>query len=111
MTRRRLPNRRPVEIIDTEFRRRRYAVLIGRFDDGTIAETFVEPTKVGSDGAEDSRDVGIILSIALQSGVDVEAMRSAVSRIEQGRPSSLTGHVLDLIAAENAAAGEIGGAA
>src|SRR5689334_12459080 len=98
MNRARLPNRRPCEIIDTEFRRRRYSILIGRFDDGSIAEAFVEPHKVGSDGAEDSRDVGIIVSIALQHGAPVETMRSAVSRVEQGRPSSLTGHLLDLLA-------------
>jgi len=107
--RRRLPNRRPVEIIDTEFRRRRYAVLIGRFEDGTVAECFCEPAKVGNDGAEDSRDCGILVSLALQHGVPIETMQSAVSRIEQGRPASLTGHLVDLLAAENAAA--LGGGA
>jgi hypothetical protein len=32
--------------------------------------------------------------------VPLETMRSAVSRVELGRPSSLTGFVLDLIAGE-----------
>jgi hypothetical protein len=84
---------------------------MSRFEDGNIAEAFVEPRTVASDGAEDSRDVGIIISIALQSGVPLETMRSAVSRVEQGRPSSLTGYVLDTLAAENAIAAQISGGA
>jgi hypothetical protein len=108
MNRARLPNRRPCEIFEIEFRQRRYSILIGRFSDGSVAEAFVEPHKVASDGAEDSRDVGIIVSIALQHGVPLDAMRSAVSRVEQARPSSLTGYLLDLIAAESV--NEIGGA-
>jgi hypothetical protein len=111
MSRARLPNRRPCEILDIQFRGARYSLLIGRFEDGTIGEVFAEPRKVASDGAEDSRDVGIIISIALQNGVPLESMRAAVSRIEQGRPSSLTGYVLDTLAAENATAATIGGAA
>lgn len=107
MTRTCLPNRRAVEIIETQFRRARYSILIGRLSDGSVGEVFVEPRKVASDSAEDSRDIGIVVSIALQCGTPLETMRAAVSRVEQGRPSSLTGHVLDLIAAENAAA--IGG--
>jgi hypothetical protein len=95
--RERLPNRRRCEIVATEFRGRQFAILIGRFADGAIAEVFVEPRRVGSDGAEDSRDVGIVLSLALQFGVPLESMRAAVSRAE-GRPTSLTGHVLDVLA-------------
>jgi hypothetical protein len=98
--RQRLPNRRRTEIIDIEFRGAEYTLLIGRFADGTIAEAFVEPRKVASDRAEDSRDAGIIISIALQCGVTIEAMRASVSRVERGRPSSLTGFVLDLLTAE-----------
>ena len=97
MTRVRLPNRRRCEIIDTEFRGRSYAVVTGRAS-GAVAEVFVEPAKVSTDGSEDARDVGILISIALQCGVPLDTLRTAVSRVEQGRPSTLSGHVLDLIA-------------
>ena len=109
MMRSRLPNRRPCEILDFTFRGKAYTLLVGRFVDGRIAEAFVEPMKVASDVAEDSRDAGIILSLALQSGVPLETMRSAVSRVDGGRPGSLTGHVLDILAA-GVAAGQTGGA-
>jgi hypothetical protein len=95
--RERLPNRRRCEVVETEFRGRQFAILIGRFNDGSIAEVFVEPRKVGSDGAEDSRDCGILLSIALQHGVPLESMRLSVSRAE-GKATSLSGHVLDVLA-------------
>ena len=94
----RLANRRNSEIIDTAFRGKQYAITFSRFPDGLIGEVFIDPAKVASDAAEDSRDTGIILSIALQHGVPLACMRAAVSRVEQDRPASLAGHVLDVLA-------------
>lgn len=98
--RRRLPNRRGIEIQDIIFRGRCFALSFGRFPDGSVCEVFVDPAKVASDAAEDSRDAGIMLSISLQHGVPISTLRDAVSRVEQGQPSSLTGYVLDLLAVE-----------
>lgn len=98
-TRRRLPNRRLNEVFDTEFRGRPYRLAITRWPDGGIAEVFVDPAKVASDAAEDSRDVGLVLSISLQHDVPIGALRACVSR-EQGHPTSLSGHVIDLLAGE-----------
>ena len=58
----RLSNRHNSEIIDTTFRGKSYAVTFARLPDGLIGEVFIDPAKVASDVAEDSRDVGIVLS-------------------------------------------------
>ena len=99
-TRARLSNRRNSEIIDTTFRGKSYAVTFARFPDGLIGKVFIDPARVARDVAEDSRDTGIILSIALQHGVPLACMRAAVSRVEQDKPLSLASHVPDLVAAE-----------
>jgi hypothetical protein len=97
--RQRLPNRRNNEILDTRFRGQCFRIAFTRWQDGGIAEVFVDPYKVASDAAEDSRDVGLVLSVGLQHNVPIEAMRGSVSR-ECDLPTSLSGHILDLLAAE-----------
>lgn len=96
--RERLPSRRRSTIIDTIFRGAAYSVVFSRFSDGRVAELFVEPHKIGSHAAEDSRDLGFVISLALQHGLPLAAMRAAVSRVEGGLPASLSGHVIDCLA-------------
>lgn len=108
MPREQLPNRRRSETIDTVFRDAHYAIVFSRFTDGRIGEVFIEPRKVGSDAAEDSRDVGIVLSLALQFGVPLATIRRAMSRVHGGLPASLSGHIADCLVAESA--DNIGGA-
>jgi hypothetical protein len=70
---------------------------VSLFEDGAPAEVFVDPPKVSNDMANLSRDVGLLISIALQYGVPVEVMRSSVGRSEDGRPHSVAGSILDVI--------------
>ena len=102
MTRQRLPNWRPCEIIGLTFRGARYSLLIGRFQDSSVAEAFVKPRKVAGDHAEDSRDVGIIISTALQSGVPLDTMCTDISHVWRAHdsPTCLMGHVLDPLASK-----------
>jgi hypothetical protein len=97
--RRRLANRRINEVFDTEFRGQAFRIAFTRWPDGGIGEVFVDPAKTSSDAAEDSRDVGLVLSVSLQHSVPIEALRASVSR-ERDYPTSLSGHILDLLAAE-----------
>jgi hypothetical protein len=98
--RQRLPNRRQNEVVDITFRGAEYRIAFTRLASGRIAEVFCDPYRVACDVAEDSRDSGLVLSVALQHGVPVDALRATVSR-ERGRPTSLSGHILDLLASES----------
>ena len=100
MNRLRLPNRRAHEIREFEFRGLRYSAGFGRFENGALAEVFVECSKGQSHSAADARDAAVCLSISLQHGVAPETVRAAVLRDSQGAPSGIIGAVLDLIAEE-----------
>jgi hypothetical protein len=98
MSRRRLPNRRPHEIREFEFRGLRYSAGIGRFENGALAEVFIECSKGQSQLAADARDAAVCTSLSLQYGVPADAIRAAVTRDGQGEPAGIVGAVLDLIA-------------
>jgi hypothetical protein len=104
--RRRLANRRPHEVREIVFAGIRYRVGLGRFDDGEIAELFINvPGKVGTDLEAHARDAAIVASIAFQHGVGVDVLRQALTRTGNGCPGSVLSHVLDQIAAESGKAG------
>jgi hypothetical protein len=100
MIRRRLPNRRDHETFDFSFRGLAYTAGIGRFENGALAEVFIECSKGQSQLAADARDAAICLSIALQHGIPPEAIRLAVARDGFGSPSGIVGCILDLISGE-----------
>ncbi len=91
----RLPDRRAHERLELRFDGQSFALGIGRFDDGALAEVFVSATKVGSGYDSLAIDCGILLSIALQSGADLAVIRRALSRDAAGKPHSLLGAVVD----------------
>jgi ribonucleoside-diphosphate reductase alpha chain len=97
--RHRLPNRRNSSTISTRFRGADFAITYSRFGDGSVAEIFISPTKVGSDAAEDARDAAIIISLALQSGVGLDQLRHSISRAN-GTATSVARHAIDVIAQE-----------
>jgi hypothetical protein len=98
-TRRTLPNRRPLELQDIVFNGRPYVVGIGRFHDGAPAEVFIDQDKPSCDDiCHVSRDAAVTLSIALQFGTPISAVRSAVTRNPDGSPASLIGMVVDMLA-------------
>jgi hypothetical protein len=97
MNRHRLPNRRAHEIIEFQFRGLAYTAGFGHFENGDLAEIFLECVKAQSQSAADARDAAVCLSIALQHGVPSEAIRCAVTRDGHGEPSGIVGAVLDLL--------------
>jgi hypothetical protein len=80
-----------------EFRGVPYTVGFSRFDDGSLAEVFIDNHKCTSDLSSDARDAAVALSISLQHGVPPEAIRDAVTRDANGEASGILGCVLDLL--------------
>jgi hypothetical protein len=101
MTRRRLPDRRPCLTIAFEKNGQRFTASYGFFADGALAEIFLNNSKAGNDVDTSVRDAAICISFALQHGADLDALRKALSRDAQGRPSGPLGAALDLLAAEH----------
>src|SRR6516162_2040926 len=100
MTRQCLPNRRLAETFELEFAGLRYTCTVSRFNDGRLAEVFLNNHKSNSAADTSARDSAIVFSIAVQCGADPEAIRRALSRDSRGRASGPLGTALDLIAAE-----------
>jgi hypothetical protein len=95
--RNRLPNRRPAESFELQVEGLRYTATVGRFPDGKIGELFLSNRKSDSSADTAARDCGILLSLALQHGADLETIRRALSRDSQGRANGPAGAALDII--------------
>ena len=91
--RERLPNRRASESFAFELEGLRFTV--SRFADGRVGEVFLTNHKSGNQSDTNARDAAIVLSIALQFGADIEAIRRALCRDSQGRALSPLGAALD----------------
>ena len=97
--RQRLPNRRPNETVDVTHDGHTYAVTLG-FDPATgeVREIFSHGAKVGSamDGILD--DVCILLSIALQHGVQPSSFVGSMGRLgASGSSASIIGRLAGLL--------------
>jgi hypothetical protein len=97
-TRRRLPNRREHELIDFDHGGFRYVAGIGRFDDGHLAEIFLNAAKSGTTVETIARDASIVASIALQHGAAAAELRHALTRNGDGSASGPLAAVLDMLA-------------
>jgi hypothetical protein len=78
--RQRLPNRRSHWLYRFESGGQMYTGGIGRFDDGRIAEIFINGAKVGSTAEANAQDAAIVASLALQHGCPLETIHHALVR-------------------------------
>jgi hypothetical protein len=78
--RQRLPNRRSHWLYRFESGGQIYTGGIGRFEDGRIAEIFINGAKVGSTAEANAQDAAIVASLALQHGCPIETIRHALAR-------------------------------
>jgi hypothetical protein len=78
--RQRLPNRRSHWLYRFESGGQFCTGGIGRFDDGRIAEIFINGAKVGSAAEANAQDAAIVASLALQHGCPIETIRHALAR-------------------------------
>ena len=96
--RRRLPARRRSESFEIEAQGLTFTATVSRFDDGGVAEVFLQNHKAGSMAGINAADAAVVCSIALQYGVPIETIRHALMRDSRGRASGPLGTVLDKIA-------------
>jgi hypothetical protein len=76
-----------------------FTLGLGRYEDGTLAEVFIDPAN--TDKAPLMRDVAILISWGLQHGASIETARSSLTRTEDGKtPGSVIGHIIDAVAEE-----------
>ncbi|MFK4720545.1 hypothetical protein ABIE89_001645 [Bradyrhizobium niftali] len=57
-----------------------YTGGIGRFEDGRIAEVFINGAKVGTAAETNAQDAAIVASLALQHGCSAETIGHALAR-------------------------------
>jgi hypothetical protein len=100
LTRKRLPNRRGHLLLDFEADGFRYTAGLGFFEDGRLAEVFLNASKIGTPIETAARDSAVVASIALQHGVPPDTIRHALTRDRNGNASGPLGTLLDLLAAE-----------
>jgi hypothetical protein len=96
--RERLRNRRRSECFELELHGLRYTCTFSRFDDGRVAEVFLQNHKPGSQSDSNARDSAIAASLALQHGCLLDTLRRALLRDAHGNASTPLGRALDIIA-------------
>jgi YD repeat-containing protein len=102
LSRQRLPNRREHQVISfTTADGFRYTAGLAYFDDGHLAEIFLNSEKVGSAVETAARDSAVVASLALQHGVPADTIRHALTRNSDGDASGPLGKLLDLLASES----------
>lgn len=84
-----LPSRRGVETITFHFRGLTYDMGVGRFEDGRLAEVFIACSKSTSPSAADARDAAVLISVACQFGASPDALRRAITRVEESVMGSI----------------------
>jgi hypothetical protein len=95
--RERLLNRRLHEIVQFEHSGFTYVAGIGRFDDGRLAEVFLNADKVGTAIETQARDAAITASLFFQNGGSPDILRRALTRNADGSASGALGKLLDLL--------------
>jgi hypothetical protein len=99
--RERLPNRREHTVLNfTTADGFKYTAGLGYFDDGRLAEIFLNAEKVGTAIENAARDSAVVASLALQHGVPPDTIRHALTRNGNGEATGPLGMLLDLLAAE-----------
>lgn len=95
--RRLLPNRRAGENFEIKHGGQNTAFVIttGRYPEGSIGEVFITGSKSGTAFEAVARDGAILLSLALQHGVDLQTIKHALTREGDGSASTIVGAVVD----------------
>jgi hypothetical protein len=94
-SRERLPNRRACESFEFSHAGHRFTASAGSYRDGRPAEIFLSSDKPGSATEAIARDAAVTVSIALQFGADLETIRQALTKDNDGGPATLLGAALD----------------
>lgn len=98
-----LPQRRYSETFSFSHWGREYVVSIGHHPTGRVGDVFINSGKSGEQAETLARDSAVILSLALQYGVPLDAMLHAICRDADGKPSGPIGTLLERIAEDEGA--------
>ena len=99
ITRRTLPQRRAAETFGMRFWNQPFTVTVGFYADGTPGEVFIDGGKTGQDIQSTARDAAVLLSLAMQHGIPIEAIKQAVTRNSDGEAASILGAIVDALLA------------
>ena len=97
-SRQRLSNRRRSEIRDFSHAGHQFTVGASWFADGRLAEVFISSERPGSPIEAIARDAAVVVSLALQHGVDLASLRAALTCDHGGGAASPLGAALDCLA-------------
>src|SRR3984893_4834963 len=95
--RRGLPNRRGHELLSFEHGGIHYTAGVGRFENGDLAEIFLNTRKHGTAVDVNARDAAIAASLLLQHICPVGTLRKALTRNSDGSASGPLARALDLL--------------
>jgi hypothetical protein len=98
LARERLPNRRGHELLEFDHEGIRYTAGVGRFEDGRLAEIFLNTGKLGTAVDTFARDAAVAASLLFQHGCPVETLRHALTSNADGSASGPLARALDLLA-------------
>jgi hypothetical protein len=77
--RKHLPNRRRSIAFTFEFESHKYRATASHFDDGRLAEIFLDTERAGTPLQLNAETAAILASLCLQHGVDAETIRHSVN--------------------------------
>jgi hypothetical protein len=106
--RQRLPDRRGHELLDFEHAGIQYTAGVGRFDDGRLAEVFLNTAKHGTAVDVNARDAAVAASLLFQYGCPLNTLRRALTRNADGSASGPLARALDLLASKDQSGGRGG---
>lgn len=85
------------------FQGERYHVTTGFYGDGRTGEIFINrirnktAARLGEPLDAICRDSAILMSLAIQHGADLAALKHSITRDEEGQPMSIVGAILDAV--------------
>lgn len=97
MPRTALPNRRSNETFEFQHDGVDYVVTVGRHDDGSLSEVFINGGKLDSAVDFMIRDSAIALSLALQYGCPASVLAGALTRVADDKPGGPLGVLLGML--------------
>ena len=75
----RLPNKRPSVAFSFDCEGHHYTATASRFADGRLAEIFLDTGKINTPLQQNAETAAILVSLLLQHGVAVDAIRHSIS--------------------------------
>ena len=88
-------NRRALETFDFKFENTTYHISYSRYPNGNVSEVFVVCGKPGSAISHMGRDLGIAISVMLQSGMLLSDLSQSMTRLDDGSPAGPLGALIE----------------